>query len=105
MSKTHLLLSVPDPEAVQRLHRVLHHQVPDCTVIDNAAQCAQRPACRWLHPWPPASLGQVTFSLDDAISVLERSRHAFKSAQLAALRKRLGHLLEELSASGNCGKS
>jgi hypothetical protein len=105
MPKTHLLLSVPDPEAAQRLHRVLHRQAPDCTVIESAGQCSQRPACRWLHPLPPASLGQVTSDLSDAISVLERSRHAFKSAQLAALRKRLGHLLEELSASDNCGKS
>lgn len=59
----------------------------------------------WLNDVPAEALTRITASLDDAITVLEGTRHAFKSAQLAQLRKRLSALREELSRRGNCGKT
>ncbi len=94
MPQTHLLLSLPDTEACQRVTHLLHSQAPHCQIIDSLDDCRLRPLCRWLQPLP-------AHSLDEAVLVLERSRHAFKSAQLAELRKRLRRLLEELSDSGN----
>lgn len=105
MPQTHLLLSLPDAETCQRVSHLLRRQAPDCQVIGTVEDCRQKPLCRWLQRLPVDSLGEVHASLDDAIEVLERSRHAFKSLQLAELRKRLILLREELSAPGNSGKT
>lgn len=105
MPRTHLLLSLPDTASSQQVTHLLRHQAPLCNIIDSLDSCQQQPLCRWLQPLPAGSLGDVQSSLDDAIEVLERTRHAFKSSQLAELRKRLSQLREELSALGQCGKS
>lgn len=105
MPQNHLLLSLPDAQACQQVKHLLQRQAPDCQIIASALDCRQGPLCQWLQPLPARSLGAVQVSLDDAVSVLERSRHAFKSAQLAGLRQRLQHLLEELSTADNCGKT
>ncbi len=105
MPRTHLLLSLPDPESSQRVTQLLRLQAPRCRIVDTLDDCSQRALCHWLQPLPADRLGHVQASLDEAVHVLERSRHAFKSAQLAELRKRLSLLLEELSAPDNCGKS
>ena len=101
MPQTHLLLSLPDPESYQRVTQLLRRQAPHCRIVDTPQDCSQRALCRWLQPLPSDSLGHVQASLDEAVAVLENSRHAFKSTQLAALRKRLSRLLEELSESDN----
>lgn len=103
MSRNHLLLSLPDAESRQQVLQLLQRQAPQCDVIEDIQDCHYRPLCRWLQSLPAQSLGEVQGTLDDAIDVLERSRHAFKSTQLATLRKRLSRLVEELSAPDNCG--
>lgn len=105
MSRTHLLLSLPDTVSSQQITHLLRDQAPHCQVIDSLDSCQQQPLCRWLRRLPVGSLGDVQSNLDEAIEVLERTRHAFKSGQLAELRKRLSQLREELSTLGQCGKS
>lgn len=101
MPQTHLLLSLPDAQSYHRVAQLLRRQVPHCQIIGAFDACRSEPSCRWLQPLPAHSLGALKAGLDEAVSVLESSRHAFKSAQLAALRKRLSRLAEELSASEN----
>ncbi|MGG2398939.1 hypothetical protein ACJRW5_18520 [Pseudomonas sp. SH1-B] len=105
MPTTHLLLSLPNTESCRRVLHLLHHQADQCQIIETPGDCRHKPLCRWLQRLPEGSLGDVHAGLEDAIDVLERSRHSFKSAQLADLRKRLSQLLEELSALNNCGKN
>ncbi|MGQ7960325.1 hypothetical protein ACUTAF_21845 [Pseudomonas sp. SP16.1] len=105
MSQIHLLLSLPDTESRHRVAQLLRRQAPHCQIIGEFDDCRSEPACRWLQPLPAHSLGAFKAGLEEAVSVLENSRHAFKSAQLAALRKRLSRLAEELSASQNCAKT
>ena len=101
MPQTHLLLSLPDTESCQRVTHLLRSQAPHCQIIDSLDDCRHRPLCRWLQCLPAHSLGEVQARLDEAVLVLERSRHAFKSAQLAELRKQLSRLLDELSEPDN----
>lgn len=105
MPQTHLLLSLPDTQSCQRVVQLLRSQAPHCQIIGELDACRSEPACRWLQPLPRHSLGALKADLDEAVSVLESSRHAFKSAQLAALRKRLSRLAEELFAQENCAKT
>lgn len=105
MSKTHLLLSLPDTQSRQRVLHLLREQEPQFEVVGSAEGCQQNPLCHWLQRLPPQTLGEVRASLDEAVATLERTRHAFKSTQLATLRKHLSRLRDELSASDNCGKS
>jgi hypothetical protein len=62
-------------------------------VLEEPAQCLHAKACRWLQLPSSACLREA---LDDAIAVLEDSRNAFRSRDLAALRWRLLHLREQL---------
>lgn len=105
MPQTNLLISLPDADSCHQVSQLLHRQAPQCEIIGDIQDCRYRPLCRWLQPLPAHSLGDIQASLGDAVAVLERSRHAFKSAQLAALRQRLSRLLEELSTPDNCGKT
>ncbi|MCU1718617.1 hypothetical protein [Pseudomonas sp. 5P_3.1_Bac2] len=67
-------------------------------VIHEASDCSNAPLCRWLKE-PPAGLeGHVQLALLDAVEILARTRHAFRSKDLAELRKRLEGLLKQLSA-------
>lgn len=105
MPRTHLLLSLPDAQSRQCVAQLLRRQAPHCQIIGELDDCRSEPACRWLQPLPAHSLGALKADLEEAVNVLDNSRHAFKSAQLAALRKRLSRLAEELSAQENCAKT
>lgn len=62
-------------------------------VLKEPSQCLHAKTCHWLQQ---PSLEHLRAALDDAIAVLEGSRHAFRSRDLAALRWRLLHLRERL---------
>jgi len=70
----------------------------DCEVIADPGQCSQAPFCRWLHSEQLATDGRIQATLTEAVETLERTRHAFRSRDLAQLRQRLEQLLEDLSA-------
>jgi hypothetical protein len=76
----------------------LDSQAAAANVICSAHDCSQAPLCRWLEDVPLGQEGRVQAALLDAVSTLIRTRHAFKSRELADLRRRLEQLLEELSA-------
>ncbi|SFM75648.1 hypothetical protein SAMN05216256_11919 [Halopseudomonas pachastrellae] len=59
--------------------------------------CQDAPLCRWLKPERMNQAGRVRAELEEAIATLERTRHAFRSRQLADLRYRLQGLLRSLS--------
>lgn len=103
MSPTRLLLILPDPTCAHRVQRLLHAQAPGCEVLGQPHDCSQAALCRWLEELPARQVGEVQAALSEAIAVLEHSRQAFKSAQLAALRQRLSRLLEELSSTAESG--
>ena len=67
-------------------------------VIHEATDCSHAPLCRWLRETPAGLEGQVQLVLLDAVQTLARTRHAFRSKDLADLRKRLEGLLKQLSA-------
>ena len=59
--------------------------------------CQEAPLCRWLKPERLNQAWRVRAELEEAIATLERTRHAFRSRQLADLRYRLQGLLRSLS--------
>lgn len=65
-----------------------------CRLVNSPLDCQHAPACRWVQPLT-AEL-QLRLTLDDAINTLEKTRHAFKSRDLADLRRRLQALMETL---------
>lgn len=68
-----------------------------CEVFHEPLDCDHAPLCRWLDPAQLNAPGQAHAALADAVEVLERSRHAFKSRELGGLRRRLEAVLRELS--------
>mgnify|MGYP001368225334 CR=1 FL=1 len=62
--------------------------------------CQDAPLCRWLKPERMNQAGRVRAELEEAIATLERTRHAFRSRQLADLRYRLQGLLRTASLGG-----
>lgn len=105
MSQTRLLLTLPDARSARRARHLLRSQVSGCEVLDEPRNCSQAALCRWLQELPAQQAGQVHAELSAAIAVLENSRHAFKSAPLAQLRKRLSQVREELLGPNNSGKT
>lgn len=97
MNQTRLLVSLPDPECASRVKRLLDTQAPGCEVLGEPNDCSQAAQCRWLEELPSRQLGEVQALLSEAVTVLERSRQAFKSAQLAQLRRTLMGALKNLS--------
>ncbi|MWV10953.1 hypothetical protein F3I62_02495 [Pseudomonas sp. R-28-1W-6] len=93
-----ILVANSDQQLACRLRRLLHGEGLDCTVLARPEDCSQAPLCGWLQDQPLPAHATLHASLADAIEVLERSRHAFKSRDLADLRQRLEQLLGELSA-------
>ena len=83
-----------DPQTAAKAREALCQAGVSCKLLHDPRDCQHAPACRWLQPLP-AEL-QVRLTLDDAISTLEKTRHAFKSRDLADLRRRLQQLLETL---------
>ncbi|QKE65061.1 hypothetical protein HNE05_17445 [Aquipseudomonas campi] len=93
-----ILITHGDPQMACRVRRLLHSDGLDCAVLARAQDCSQAPLCGWLQDQPLPAHAALHAGLADAIEVLERSRHAFKSRELADLRQRLQQLLGELSA-------
>jgi len=80
------------------LREWLTSQTTAADVICSPNDCSQAPLCRWLEQAPLGPEGRMQTALLDAIETLIRTRHAFKSRELADLRRRLEQLLEDLSA-------
>lgn len=97
MHQNCLLVTLPKPQCASRVRQLLHDQAPGCEVLGQPGDCSQAASCRWLRALPPHQAGEVQALLRDAVEVLEQTRHAFKSAQLAQLRKRTMRMLETLS--------
>jgi hypothetical protein len=105
MNQTRLLVTLPKAQCVSRVRQLLQTQAPGCEVLGQPGDCSQAAGCRWLQALPPPQAGAVQALLSDAVEVLEQTRHAFKSAQLARLRKRLSRMLEDLSDNPESGKT
>jgi len=75
-----------------------------CELVREAHDCRLSPACRWLHGAPLTDEARLIGALDDVIEVLERTRHAFRSRELGALRRRLERLLNELPGEASAGE-
>lgn len=87
-----------DPQLACRLREALCAELGEDAILEEAAHCRHAPLCRWLSPAALGPSGQVQAVLFDAVTTLERTRHAFRSRELGMLRRRLQQLLEELSA-------
>lgn len=105
MNRTRLLVTLPDAQASNRVQRLLEAEVPGCEVLGEPRDCSQAALCRWLQDLPARQIGEVQVLLSEAVAVLERSRQAFKSAQLATLRRRLADALQDLSDNPQSGKN
>lgn len=84
-----------DPQLAATLRCLLNN----CEVIEDPHQCSRAPLCRWLEDAELGTHGRVQAVLSDAVDILERTRHAFRSRELGQLRRRLELLLVELSAA------
>ncbi|MDF3931855.1 hypothetical protein [Pseudomonas citronellolis] len=92
-----LLVTSQDDTLVREVRALLTaYQVP-CAVLGGPQDCEQAPLCRWFKDAPLSDAARVHALLADAIGVIERSRHAFRSRELGQLRRRLVEALEELS--------
>lgn len=96
MHQSRLLVTLPNPQCVSQVRQLLHAQVPGCEVLGQPRDCSQAACCHWLQALPPHQAGEVQALLRDAVEVLEQTRHAFKSAQLAQLRKRMMRMRDNL---------
>lgn len=83
-----------DPHLASKAREALCQAGLSCKLLHDPRDCQHAPACRWLQPLSTEM--QVRLTLDDAISTLEKTRHAFKSRDLADLRRRLQQLMETL---------
>lgn len=82
------------------LREWLDNQAVAGEVICSPDDCSKAPLCRWLDHAPLGPEGRAHGALLDAVETLIRTRHAFKSRELAELRRRLERLLDELSDDG-----
>ncbi|KAF1053831.1 MAG: hypothetical protein GAK43_01208 [Stenotrophomonas maltophilia] len=96
-SKAQLIVAGNDVEVARQVRALLAAYEVPCAVLAEPCDCEYAPRCRWLKDAPLGPTGQIQALLVDAIAVLERSRHAFKSRELGMLRKRLAQTLSELS--------
>ncbi len=83
-----------DPQTANTARDALCHAGISCQLVHSPRDCQHAPVCRWLQPLPHEL--QMRLALDDAINTLEKTRHAFKSRDLADLRRRLQELMETL---------
>jgi len=83
-----------DPQTADNAHDALCKAGISCQLLHSARACQHAPACRWLQPLPNEL--QVRLALENAIDTLEKTRHAFKSRDLADLRRRLQELAQAL---------
>lgn len=77
------------PEDTQQIGRTLQDAGIDFDIICEPSDCRLAPSCRWIDASCVNREGRRTGALLDAIRTIEDTRHAFKSKQLGALRKRL----------------
>jgi hypothetical protein len=94
-----LLVATQDEPLARQIRALLAACNVPCTVLSSHQDCQQAPLCRWLQNEPLSDTARIHALLADAISVLEHSRHAFKSRELGQLRHRLSDALKELSDS------
>lgn len=92
-----LLVASQDPAQARQVRALLAAYGLPCAVLEGPQDCVQAPLCRWFKDAPLSDEAQLHALLADAIGVLERSRHAFRSRELGELRRRLSVALEELS--------
>ncbi|MCY1269852.1 hypothetical protein D9M68_161640 [compost metagenome] len=86
-----------DSDLASKLEPVLSTLAPGCQLLRDPCDCRELPFCRWFEVrLGPA--GQVQAALAEAVAVLERTRHAFRSRELGQLRQRLQALAEELAS-------
>lgn len=94
-----LLVTSQDQDIARQVRALLTvYQVP-CAVLAGPGDCAQAPLCRWFKDAALSDAAHLHALLADAVGVLERSRHAFRSRELGQLRRRLEAALQELSGS------
>ncbi len=105
MNTKHLLVELPETACIEDLGRLLETGAPGCSILLSSQDCSQAALCRWLQALPADRLGEVQGVLSEAVEVLEKSRHAFKSLPLALLRRRLQALLDELSEHAESSKN
>lgn len=85
-------------EDTQQIGRTLQDAGIDFDIICEPADCRLAPSCRWIDASFVNREGQLAGALLDAIRTIEDTRHAFKSKQLGALRKRLQQALDACQA-------
>lgn len=93
-----VVVNTDDRATLQELQGVLAAYPVE--VICDPADCREAPLCRWVDPQALNDCGQLTAGVLDAIETLEQTRHAFRSGQLASLRRRLEKLLQTLPEAG-----
>lgn len=86
-------------------HQLLDAAGIDCEILDNPESCLLAPHCRAMGAADAHRVNHLRQALHDAVLTLEKTRHAFKSHDLALLRKRLEGLLQNLSDTKASGKT
>lgn len=91
-----LLVASQDPTQARQVRALLAAYELPCSVLEGPRDCEQAPLCRWFKDAPLSDTAKLHALIADAIVVLERSRHAFRSRELGELRRRLSAALSEL---------
>ncbi|MFJ3051765.1 MULTISPECIES: hypothetical protein [Pseudomonas nitroreducens/multiresinivorans group] len=92
-----LLVTSQDAALARQVRALLAAYELPCAVMEGPTNCEQAPLCRWFKDAPLSDSARMLALLADAIGVLERTRHAFRSRELGELRQRLSGALQELS--------
>lgn len=98
------VLCLDAPQAC-RAHGVLDAAGIDCQILSSPEACLLAEHCRAIEPTHAQHLSHLQQALHDTVATLEKTRHAFKSRDLAELRKRLEGLLQNLSDTTASGKT
>lgn len=98
------LLCLDAPQAC-RAHGLLDDAGIDCQILSSPDACLLAAHCRAIEPAATQRLNHLQQALHDTVATLEKTRHAFKSRDLAELRKRLEGLLQNLSDTTASGKT
>ncbi|WP_256574446.1 hypothetical protein [Pseudomonas sp. HAR-UPW-AIA-41] len=98
------LLCLDIPQAC-RAHDLLDAAGIDCQILSSPNACLLAPHCRAIESAETQRLSHLQQALHDTVATLEKTRHAFKSRDLAELRKRLEVLLQNLSDTAASGKT
>lgn len=91
------IAAITDPALACLLREMLPAMGVVCEVLTETGQCQRAPLCRWLKDAPLSETARLRMLLDETVTVLDRTRHAFKSRELGRLRRRLEQALSELS--------